>query len=150
MNLNRAMNSVVTGIRRHPWRAAAICVPVVAVSVFTGTTVASARPQPVLAVPASAFSAAPAAHVLTFGKDANKVVTNVKPGAVQVKEPWNVDGCDHDYGTPNQCVPWTIPVPAGKACAWLQSMGFGPLQVVGTNRQHLPENAQGYACASNA
>ena len=141
----------VSGVRRHPWRAALVCVPLlIAGSVYTSTAVASARPQPLLAVPASALSAAPAPHVLTFGKDANKVVTDVKPGAVAVKEPWNIDGCDHDYGTPNQCVPWAIPVPASKACAWLESMGFGPLQVVGKNRQHLPENAQGYVCASNA
>lgn len=139
-----------SGIRHHPWRAALICVAVVAGCVYTSTTVASARPQPMLAVPASALNAAPAAHVLNFAADSGGKKVQVKAGAVQVKEPWNVDGCDHDYGTPNQCVPWTIPVPVSKACAWLESMGFGPLQVVGTNRQHLPENAQGIACATNA
>jgi hypothetical protein len=147
MNINSAMNSV----RRHPWRAAAICVPVVAASVFAGTTAASARPQPMLAVRASALSAAPAAHVLTFGNDTNKVVTDVRKGAVAIQEPWNEDGCDHDYGPPNECVPWKIPGSTTAAqCAWLESMGFGSLKVYGTNRQHLPENAQGYVCASNA
>jgi hypothetical protein len=63
-----------------------------------------------------------------------------------VKEPQNEDGCDDDYGAPGQCVPWKIPASTPQAaCAWLRSMGFGPLQVVGTNRQHLPET-NGYAC----
>jgi hypothetical protein len=151
MKMNGAMNSVVTGVRRHPWRAAAICVPVVAASVFTSTTVASARPQPMLAVSASALSAAPASHVLTFGADTNKAVTDVKKGAVTVKEPWNVDGCDHDYGPPNECVPWQIPGSTSAAqCAWLEANGFGSLKVYGTNRQDLPENAQGYVCAAGS
>ena len=68
--------------------------------------------------------------------------------AQRIPEAWNIDGCDHDYGTPDQCVPWKIPASSGQAaCAWLKANGFGPLKVVGTNRQHLPEDAQGYVCA---
>ena len=70
---------------------------------------------------------------------------------VAPKVAWNEDGCDHDYGTPNQCVPWQIPGSTGAArCAWLESMGFGAIKVYGTNRQDLPENAQGYVCAAGA
>ena len=48
-------------------------------------------------------------------------------------------------------MPWTIPGRQPQAeCAWLNSNGFGPLKVVGTNRQDLPEDAQGYVCASGA
>jgi hypothetical protein len=152
MNFSDAMRAVVTGARRHPWRTAVVvCVPVVAASVITGTTMASARPAPYLAVSSSALNAAPASHVLYFGNDSAKPVTDMKAGAVTVKEPWNVDGCDHDYGTANQCVPWQIPGSTPQAqCAWLASNGFGALKVYGTNRQHLPEDAQGYVCAGAA
>jgi hypothetical protein len=151
MNLNDIMHSVATGARRHPWRTAtAVCVPVVAVGVLSGATIASAGPEPMLAVPASAASAAPAPYVANFASDPSGKKIVLKAGAVTVKEPWNIDGCDHDYGTPNQCVPWKIPGSPGQACSWLASMGFGPLKVYGTNRQHLPENAEGYVCASGA
>ncbi len=55
-----------------------------------------------------------------------------------------MDGCDHDYGAPNVCVPWSIPGATPEAkCAWLTSNGFGELKVYGTNRQDLAENAAG-------
>jgi hypothetical protein len=152
MNFSDARRTVATGVRRHPWRtAAAVCVPVLAASVITGTTMASARPAPYLAVSTSALSAAPAQHVLVFGSSPAKPVTDIKPGAVAVRESWNVDGCDHDYGTPNQCVPWAIPGATPQAkCAWLAANGFGALKVYRANRQDLPEDAQGYVCASGS
>jgi len=152
MNFSDARRAVITGARRHPWRtAAAVCVPVLAASVITGTTMASARPAPYLAVSSSALNAAPAAHVLNFGSDPAKPVTDMKPGAVSIRESFNEDGCDHDYGEANQCVPWKIPGSTPQAqCAWLASNGFGALKVYGTNRQHLPEDAQGYVCATGA
>jgi hypothetical protein len=62
-----------------------------------------------------------------------------------------VTGCDFDYGTAGQCVPWTVPGASPQArCAWLRSNGFGPLRVAGTNRQNLTEDARGYACAPGA
>jgi hypothetical protein len=141
------MHSFLTGVRRHPARAAAICVPLVAASVFTGTTMASAGPEARLAVAPTALNAAPAQHVMLFDNDLTGHVAKFKPGAPKIA--WNEDGCDHDYGTPNQCVPWQIPGSTGSArCAWLESMGFGAIEVPGTNRQDLPEDAQGYACAS--
>jgi hypothetical protein len=135
-------------IKRHPGRALAICVPVLAVSVFTGTTVASAGPEATLAVPLAAQTATPAPHVLNVGGDltGTRAPANKRPH--DIREPINIDGCDNDYGTDGQCVPWQIPASSPEAaCAWLKANGFGPLKVYGTNRQHLPENAEGYVCA---
>jgi hypothetical protein len=150
MNSKPIGRSVLTGVRNHPWWAAAVAVPVLAASVITGTTMASAGPQPTLAVSASALRAAPAQHVMNFGSPAGKQIHprgNGKP----IKEPWNIDGCDHDYGTANQCVPWSVPGATPQAkCAWLKSNGFGPLTIAGKNRQHLPENAEGEACGASA
>jgi hypothetical protein len=147
MNLNTTMHSALTGVRRHPVRAAAICVPLVVASVLTSTTMASARPEATLPVPAAALNAAPAQHVLIFDNHLTAKVAAPKPVKGVIKEAWNLDGCDHDYGTPNVCVPWAIPgsTPVAK-CAWLSSNGFSELKVAGTNRQDLPENARGYVC----
>ena len=148
MNRNTKVRGALAAVRRHPARAAAICVPLVAVSVFSGTTMASARPQATLAVPAAAVNAAPAQHVMLFDNGLTGHAADAKPTAPKVA--WNVDGCDHDYGSPNQCVPWQIPAASPQAdCAWLRSNGFGPLKIVGTNRQHLPVtvvDGVSYAC----
>jgi hypothetical protein len=149
MNLNTTMHSALAGIRRHPVRAAVICVPLVVASVFTGTTMASAGPQATLAVPAAALNAAPAQHVMLFDNDLPSQPAQAKP--VTPKIAWNVDGCDHDYGTANVCVPWAIPGATPEAkCSWLASNGFAELKVYGTDRQDLPENAEGYVCAPGA
>jgi hypothetical protein len=138
--------AVLAAVRRRPWHALAICVPLLAASVLTGTTVASAHPEPTLAVPKAALNAAPAPFVRSF----TSPLTG-KPGPAH-KHPrrvpigWNVDGCDHDYGTPNVCVPWKIPPAAGSACGWLKANGFGPVRVYGRDRQHLDTNQDGIAC----
>ena len=148
MNGNAKVCSALAVVRRHPARAVAICVPlVVAASVFTGTTMASAGPEARLAVPAAALNAAPAQHVMLFDNGLPGHKAKVK--LVTPRIAWNVDGCDHDYGTPNVCVPWAIPGATPQAkCAWLSSNGFAELKVYGTNRQDLPEDEQGYVCAS--
>jgi hypothetical protein len=148
MNRNSRVRSALAAVRRHPARAAAIGVPlVVAASVFTGATMASAGPEATLAVSRAALNAAPAQHVMIFDNDLPSQSAKVRPVAPKVA--WNEDGCDHDYGTPNQCVPWKIPGSTGAArCAWLESMGFGAVKVYGTNRQDLPEYGQGYVCAA--
>jgi hypothetical protein len=140
--------TVVSTARRHPWRAAlAVCVPVAAVTVFTSTTMASAQQAVSLAVPAGASTAQPAAHVIPGVAQALGAVN----GRQTVKLPARVSGCDPNYGTANQCVPMTIPGSTPEArCAWLKSMGFGALQVVGSNRQDLPENAGGFVCSGGA
>jgi hypothetical protein len=148
MNRKTKMYSVLAGVRRHPARAAAICVPLVAASVFTGTTMASARPEATLAVPAAALNAAPSQHVMLFDNDLSSQPAK-KVKLVTPKIAWNIDGCDHDYGAPNVCVPWSVPGATPQAkCAWLSSNGFSEIKVYGTNRQDLPENPQGYVCAS--
>jgi hypothetical protein len=58
----------------------------------------------------------------------------------------HIDGCDRNYGTPAQCVPWTFPAGTTDACGWLAAHGFGPLAVVGTDRQGLDRDADGIAC----
>jgi hypothetical protein len=63
-----------------------------------------------------------------------------------VSEPIGIDGCDHDYGTFNQCVPLTYPAGVTSRCAWLLAHGFGPLKVVGTDREHLDTDHDGVAC----
>ena len=149
MNRSTKVRSVLARVRRHPARAAAICVPLVAASVIVSSTMASATPTPTLAVPVTALNAAPDQHVMLFDNDLTGHVANSKPSAPKVA--WNEDGCDHDYGAPNVCVPWTIPGSTPQAkCAWLSSNGFAKLKVLGTNRQGLPENAEGYVCASGA
>jgi hypothetical protein len=143
--------NVFGAIRRHPGRTLAVCVPLVAVSVFTGSTMASAQPEATLAVSPSAASAAPAPYVPSFGSSEAGSTRVVKNRDVPVKEPANIDGCDHNYGAPGQCVPWQIPASSPQAaCAWLKANGFGPLKVYGTNRQNLPENAEGYVCATGS
>ena len=152
MNTMRAKaRAAVTGIRRHPGRALAACAVLAAVSVFTGTTVASAHPEPTLAVSQAELHAAPAPLVDNFDTNLTGAHVQAYKHAYAVPVPWNVDGCDHDYGQPDQCVPWKIPASTPQAaCTWLKSNGFGPLKVYGTNRQNLPENAQGYVCAGTS
>jgi hypothetical protein len=148
MKLNTTMRGALTGVRRHPLRAAAICVPLLAASVFAGSSMASATPEPTLAVSSAAANAAPAQHVLIVDNGmAGQAVTG-KTVNTTPKETWNIDGCDHDYGAPNVCVPWSIPGSTAQAkCTWLSSNGYIDLKVYGTNRQGLPENAEGYVCA---
>ena len=149
MNKNTTARGAFTAVRRHPVRAAAVCVPVLAASIFYGSTMASATPTPTLAVSSAALHAAPTQHVMLFDNDLPTPTPTAKSSAPALS--WHVTGCDSDYGTANQCVPWSIPGSTSQAkCAWLKSNGLGPLRVVGTNRQHLTENAQGYVCASGA
>ncbi|MEU4219701.1 hypothetical protein AB0F10_30685, partial [Actinoplanes sp. NPDC026623] len=60
--------------------------------------------------------------------------------------PSNVDGCDHNYGTITQCVPWTFPAGTADRCAWLTAHGFEELRVAGGDRQKLDEDGNGVAC----
>jgi hypothetical protein len=144
-----AARAVLTGIRHHPMRTLAICVPLAAVSVLAGAQVASAGPQAFLAVSPAQATAAPAPLVMNFDGGMPGAVNKTNKADHPTAERWNLDGCDHDYGTANVCVPWKIPAATPEAaCAWLKANGFVlPLKVYGTDRQHLPENAAGYVCA---
>nr|WP_042403236.1 hypothetical protein [Streptacidiphilus carbonis] len=97
-----------------------------------------------LAVPLT--TGPPAVHVPQPGGSGGRTVRN-GTGPSRVPVPANVDGCDHDYGTVNQCVPWTVAgSTTAERCAWLAAHGFGPLKVHGTDRQHLDSNKDGTAC----
>jgi len=150
MNTIKTMTAtVLSGVRRHPGRAAAVCAALVAAGVFAGQTVASAGPAPSLAVTPAELHAKPAPLVMDFDNGLTGPRLKAHTRRYSVPVAWNVDGCDHDYGTPNVCVPWQIPAATPEAaCAWLKANQFYlPLKVYGTNRQHLPENAKGYVCA---
>jgi hypothetical protein len=58
----------------------------------------------------------------------------------------NVDGCDHDYGTVTQCVPWNFPPGTTDKCGWLLAHGFTGLTVTGKDRQHLDPDGDKIAC----
>jgi hypothetical protein len=58
----------------------------------------------------------------------------------------NVDGCDHNYGTVTQCVPWTFPPGTTDKCAWLAAHGFEELTVAGADRQKLDPDGNRIAC----
>src|ERR1700722_3916865 len=149
MNINTTALGAFTAVRHHPARAAAVCLPLLAASIFYGSNMGSASPTPTLAVSSAPPHGAPAQHGVPLHHPLPTPAPTAKPSAPGLS--WHVTGCDSDYGAANQCVPWTIPGSTSQAkCAWLKSNGFGPLRVVGTNRQHLAENAQGYVCASGA
>ena len=58
----------------------------------------------------------------------------------------NVDGCDHAYGLPTQCIPWTFPPGTTDKCAWLAAHGFTKLPVVAADRQKLDLDGDRIAC----
>jgi hypothetical protein len=60
----------------------------------------------------------------------------------------NIDGCDHGYGEPTQCIPWTFPPGTTDKCVWLTAHGFGAVRVLGTDRHHLDPDGDGLACDS--
>jgi hypothetical protein len=147
MSRHRKVRTVLTTVRRHPVLASAIGLSLLGASVFTSQSMASATPEPTLAVSASALNAAPAPDVQVFAQGPAVQVTH---GPHTVKLP-HVSGCDYNYGSPGQCVPWDIGAGSPAAdCAWLKSNGFGPLKVTGSNRQDLPEtmvDGEPYVCA---
>ena len=110
----------------------------------------AARPDPHLYGPVRAR--VPGQHVVPEATGLTGQTGRIVPnnsGPSKVAEPWNVDGCDHDYGTPNECVPWTVPGGTTAArCAWLLSNGFKPFKVYGTDRQHLNPAHTALACSA--
>lgn len=147
MSTKITLRGAASGIRRHPGRAAAVAVPLLAASVFTGTTMASATPEPRLAVSLAQLHAAPGADVNgQFASGLSHQVVKAGRGAAKFRARMGDDGCDHNYGSGDTCVPWQIPVSHGKACSWLLANGFSALKVYGTDRQHLDTNHDGIAC----
>ncbi|MBR7837546.1 hypothetical protein KDL01_29980 [Actinospica durhamensis] len=123
---------------------------IVALLAAAGVAASAARPDPHLSGPVYARTpgqyVVPQATALTGDK--SKAVPN-KKGPSKVVEPWNVDGCDHDYGTPNECVPWVVPGKTTAArCTWLLAEGFKPFKVYGRDRQDLNPAHTALACSA--
>ena len=112
-----------------------------------GTQPSAARSgaaAPRLTVPLDTGTAAP--HLPPPAGQGGKVIPNGS-GPSKVPVPAHVDGCDHDYGSTGQCVPWKIEgTDTAARCDWLTAHGFGPLKVHGTDRQHLDTDGNGTAC----
>jgi hypothetical protein len=138
---------IISSLRARPRRTALVAVPLVAIAAAVASATASAaHDAPYLAVSAKAAAQRPAPYIHDFARGLKDKPLKNGTGPHHVAVPWNVDGCDHDYGTPSQCVPWTIPAPAGQRCQWLAAQGFRPVKVYGRDRQHLDTNHDGIAC----
>ncbi|SRR6266566_54783 len=154
------MRKVLARARSSRRRAATMVIAVLAaLAVVVGATAAAAHPAASLPVPESAVGGRPAPHILDFARSLRGARLKLPKCPSHVTVAWNVDGCDHDYGGANQCVPWMIPAPAGSAspgatpgpppgygCQWLAAHGFGPLKVRGRDRLGLDTNHDGVAC----
>ncbi|MFI1994167.1 hypothetical protein [Actinoplanes sp. NPDC020271] len=106
------------------------------------------KPVPAATPPANPVpAAAPAPFVQHFasGATAGPLPRRKSPTAT-VDVPAFVDGCDHNYGTPTQCVPLTFPPGVTDRCAWLAAHGFTQLLVAGRDDQHLDPDGDGTAC----
>lgn len=95
--------------------------------------------------------AAPAPFVQLFSSDepTTRPLPKLKSPKAPVKVPAFVDGCDHNYGTPTQCVPLTFPdgiTGVAAKCAWLDAHGFTGLIVAGRDTQDLDADGDGTAC----
>ena len=115
-----------------------------------GADVRVATPAPTVTgtpPPAAASSNIPGPHLQPYALD---LAGSAHPAQAQptapLAEPISVDGCDHDYAKPNQCVPTTYPAGVTDRCAWLLSHRFGPMTIVGTDREHLDTDHNGVAC----
>jgi hypothetical protein len=107
---------------------------------------AAARTTPAPAAgPRAAGRAAPLVQPFARQPGVRPLSRRPSPTA-PVPVPVQVDGCDHAYGKPTQCVPWTFPPGITDKCAWLRVRGFGPVAVVGRDRQHLDPDGDGIAC----
>ena len=141
-------NSKAKPVLRRLLIAAAVTVALLGIA--AGAAFSAARPAPHLSAPVHARTpgqyVVPEATALTGDK--SRTVPN-KPGPAKVAEPWNVDGCDHDYGTPNVCVPWDVPGASTAArCTWLLANGFKPVKVYGRDRQDLNPAHTALACSA--
>jgi hypothetical protein len=97
--------------------------------------------------PVAAAVSAPGPHVQPFALAPRGAVhAPLASPATPVAQPITVDGCDHDYGTPNQCVPVTYPAGVGNRCAWLIAHGFGPMKIIGTDTERLDIDHNRIAC----
>ncbi len=125
--------------------------------ILTGTAAAAVLAALSLTViadtgqPASAAPpATPAPHILPFADSPKGPRQGPLAPSNGVKVEAGIDGCDHRYGTPAQCVPWTLPagVKDKDHCVWLREHGLHTLRVVGDDRLKLDKNRDGIACGT--
>jgi hypothetical protein len=129
--------------------------PALSTVVPTATTAMTATTAPTAGTQVAGSATAPPAvgpaepHVQAFAQQPGVSALPPLPsptGSHPVEA--HIDGCDRNYGTPAQCVPWTFPAGTTDVCGWLAAHGFGPLAVVGTDRQGLDRDADGIACGA--
>ena len=120
------------------------------VSTTAGSSASPAGAQVVpSATPAPPDGSQAEPHVQTFAQQQGVAALPPLPSPTSTHAvETHIDGCDRNYGTPAQCVPWTFPAGTTDACGWLAGHGFGPLVVVGTDRQGLDRNGDGIACGA--
>jgi hypothetical protein len=107
----------------------------------------SSRPGAASGGPPPTPTGGPQPHVQPYAQDpVGQVHPSMASPTAPVTEPIGLDGCDHDYGTVNQCVPLTYPPGVASRCAWLLAHGFGPMKVVGMDRENLDTDHNGVAC----
>lgn len=83
----------------------------------------------------------------TQGQDVHEGHMHTGTAAESVEIPEGYDGCDHAYGTIDQCVPWTFPkMPRAERCTWLKEKGYGRMEVHGRDRHGLDRDKDGFAC----
>jgi hypothetical protein len=106
------------------------------------------RPVPISADAVPAGSPAPFVQRFADGPAAGPIPRQKSPTA-PLKVPAFVDGCDHNYGTPTQCVPLAFPSGVAGAtgkCSWLAAHGFTGLIVAGKDSQGLDADGDGTVC----
>jgi len=107
-----------------------------------GTT----APRPVRLPPGSKAKAKPYVQPFAEQPGVRPLTRKPSPQAPMRIAP-SMDGCDHNYGSRIQCVPWTFPAGVTDKCAWLTQHGYTGLPVVGTDRQKLDPDGNRVACA---
>jgi hypothetical protein len=63
-----------------------------------------------------------------------------------VELPYNVNGCDFNYGNVGQCIPAQFPASVTDRCAWLARQGLVSIPVNGTDRHGLDVDGDRIAC----
>jgi hypothetical protein len=57
-----------------------------------------------------------------------------------------IDGCNHDYGEPGQCIPSRLPTGQTDWCSYLASHGLAHVKVIGRDSLALDQHHTGRTC----
>jgi hypothetical protein len=132
--------------------APAVLVAAVIATMAAGAALILPKAAPATVAPAQlpVSQPTPAPHILSFAQGLSASPRKLPTAPAPVPQTPGSDGCDHDYGTAGQCVPWTFPpgvddTPQAR-CAWLGVHGYAALPVHGRDRLHLDRNRDGIAC----